>query len=149
MLDNGVDTTTGTVTLKAQFANPAGHLWPGQFVAVAVELYVQEGAVLVPTTAVMTGQDGEFVFVVTADNKAEVHPVTSGLVVGDRTVIEKGIEVGNRVVTDGQSRLTPNAKVEIAQPGVQPAGQPAGKPAAQPPVKPAVKPAGKISGGAP
>ena len=137
MLDNGVDTTTGTVTLKARFANPAGHLWPGQFVAVAVELYVQEGAVLVPTTAVMTGQDGQFVFVVTADNKAAVHPVTSGLVVGDRTVIEKGIEVGTKVVTDGQSRLTPNAKVEISQPAAEPAAQPA------------VKPAGKITGGAP
>ena len=98
-----------------------------------------------PTTAVMTGQDGEFVFVVTADNKAAVHPVTSGLVVGDRTVIEKGIEVGTRVVTDGQSRLTPNAKVEITQPAVKPAGQPAGKPA----VKPAAKPAGKTTGGAP
>ncbi|HEV8410761.1 MAG TPA: efflux RND transporter periplasmic adaptor subunit [Gemmatimonadaceae bacterium] len=130
MLDNGVDTTTGTVTLKAQFANPAGHLWPGQFVAVAVELYVQEGAVLVPTTAVQTGQDGQFVFVITPDRTAVVRPVTAGLVVGDRTVIEKGIDVGMTVVTDGQSRLTPNAKVEIAAPAptkaaaVNPGGAP-------------------------
>ncbi len=116
MLDNGVDTTTGTVTLKAQFANPAGHLWPGQFVSVAVELYVQQGAVLVPTTAVQTGQDGQFVFVVSADRTAVVRPVTAGLVVGDRTVIDKGIDVGMTVITDGQSRLTPNVKVEIAAP---------------------------------
>ena len=116
MLDNGVDTTTGTVTLKAQFLNPQGHLWPGQFVAVALQLYVQEGAVLVPTTAVQTGQDGQFVFVISPDRTAVVHPVTAGLVVGDRTVIEKGIDVGMVVVTDGQSRLTPNAKVEIAAP---------------------------------
>jgi multidrug efflux system membrane fusion protein len=116
MLDNGVDTTTGTVTLKAQFANKLGRLWPGQFVAVDVELYVQENAVLVPTTAVQTGQDGQFVFVISADRTAVVHPVTAGLVVGDRTVIDKGIEAGQVVVTDGQSRLTPNAKVEVAQP---------------------------------
>lgn len=115
MLDNGVDTTTGTVTLKAQFANPAGKLWPGQFVAVDLELYIQEGAVLVPTSAVQTGQDGQFIFVV-ADRTAVVHPVTAGLVVGDLTVIEKGIDVGMVVVTDGQSRLTPNAKVQIATP---------------------------------
>src|ERR1019366_6372747 len=116
MLDNGVDTTTGTVVLKAQFANSNGYLWPGQFVAVDVQLYVQEGAVLVPTPAVQAGQNGQFVFVVNAENKAEVHPVTAGLVVGDRTVIESGIEVGNKVVTDGQLRLTPNAKIEVAKP---------------------------------
>ena len=123
MLDNGVDTTTGTVTLKAQFANPAGHLWPGQFVAVDLELYVQQGVVLVPTTAVQTGQDGQFVFVVSADRTAVVHPVTAGLVVGDQTVIEKGIDAGNVVVTDGQSRLTPNVKVEIAKPADSVAGR--------------------------
>jgi multidrug efflux system membrane fusion protein len=120
MLDNGVDTTTGTLTLKAQFANAAGHLWPGQFVAVDVEVYVQENAVLVPTTAVQTGQDGQFVFVISAEKTAVVHPVTAGLIVGDRTVIDKGIDVGMVVVTDGQSRLTPNAKVLIATPVVDP-----------------------------
>jgi multidrug efflux system membrane fusion protein len=123
MLDNGIDTTTGTVTLKAQFANPAGRLWPGQFVAVDVEVFVRQGAVLVPTAAVQTGQDGQFVFVVNAEGRAEVRPVTAGLVVGDRTVIEKGIDVGSRVVTDGQSRLTPNAKIEIAKAAVAPAGR--------------------------
>jgi multidrug efflux system membrane fusion protein len=133
MLDNGVDTTTGTVTLKAQFANSASHLWPGQFVAVSVELYVQQNAVLVPTTAVQTGQDGQFVFVISADRTAVVHPVTSGLVVGDRTVVEKGIEVGDVVVTDGQSRLTPNAKVEIAKPAdAKPAGTGAANPGGSP-----------------
>jgi membrane fusion protein, multidrug efflux system len=128
MLDNGVDTTTGTVTLKAQFANPAGHLWPGQFVAVAVEVYTQENAVLVPTSAVQTGQDGQFVFVIT-DQKAVVHPVTAGLTVGDRTVIDKGIEAGMVVVIDGQSRLTPNAKVQISTPAaVKAAGTNPGAP---------------------
>jgi multidrug efflux system membrane fusion protein len=129
MLDNGVDTTTGTVTLKAQFANPEGHLWPGQFVAVDLELYVQQGAVLVPTTALQTGQDGQFVFVVSPDRTAVVRPVTAGLVVGDQTVIEKGVDAGNVVVTDGQSRLTPNVKVEISKPADSVAGRsPGGSP---------------------
>jgi multidrug efflux system membrane fusion protein len=129
MLDNGVDTTTGTVTLKAQFLNTQGHLWPGQFVAVAVELYVQEGAVLVPTTAVQSGQDGQFVFIISADRTAVVRPVTAGLVVGDQTVIDKGIDAGMVVVTDGQSRLTPNAKVDVKTPDAKPVSQsPGGSP---------------------
>jgi multidrug efflux system membrane fusion protein len=150
MLDNGVDTTTGTVTLKAQFANKEGHLWPGQFVGVDIELYVQQGAVLVPTTAVQTGQDGQFVFVVTGDNKAEVHPVTSGIVVGERTTIEKGIAVGSTVVTDGQLKLTPGAKIEIAKPASKPA---ATSPApdtstrldSRPDAKPESRPTGKAT----
>jgi multidrug efflux system membrane fusion protein len=81
-----------------------------------VQLYTEPHAVLVPTSAVTPGQDGEFVFVVKSDNTVEVRPVTSGIVVGDRTVIEKGIAAGDRVVTDGQSRLTPGAKIEIAAP---------------------------------
>jgi multidrug efflux system membrane fusion protein len=116
-LDNGVDTTTGAIMIKAQFENNAGRLWPGEFVAVALELYVDRAAVFVPNTAVQMGQDGQFVYVVNKDLKAVVQPVTVGRMIGDRTVILKGIEVGNRVVTDGQSRLTPNAKVEIITPG--------------------------------
>jgi multidrug efflux system membrane fusion protein len=112
-VDNWVDTTSGTVTLKARFDNRDGRLWPGQFVAVEVELYVQENAVLVPSSAVQVGQDGPFVFAVTADGKAQFRPVTAGRVVGDRTVIEKGLDAGARVVTDGQSRLVPDAKVEV------------------------------------
>jgi multidrug efflux system membrane fusion protein len=112
-MDNGVDTTTGTLMLKAHFENGSGRLWPGQFVSVLVQLYVENDAVLVPSSAVQVGQDGAFVFVVSADSKAEMRVVTPGRVVGDRTVIAKGLEVGSRVVTDGQSRLTPNAKVEI------------------------------------
>ncbi|MGH7656521.1 MAG: efflux RND transporter periplasmic adaptor subunit [Gemmatimonadaceae bacterium] len=133
MLDNGVDTTTGTVTLKAQFANPRGTLWPGQFVGVALELYVQPHVILVPSSAVTPGQDGDFVYVVTANNTVEVHPVTAGLVVGDQTVITRGVDAGTRVVTDGQSRLTPGAKIEIA-PAVKPValqsggGAPGGNP---------------------
>ena len=115
-LDNGVDTTTGAIMIKAKFANNTGRLWPGQFVSVALQLFVDKNAVFVPTTAVQMGQDGQFVYVVSKDLKAVVQPVTVGRAVGDRTVITKGVDVGSRVVTDGQSRLTPNAKVEIIAP---------------------------------
>ena len=112
-VDNGVDTTTGTVTLKARFANEENQLWPGQFVAVQLEVYREANAVLVPTPAVQTGQDGLFVFVIDKDGKAQVKAVTAGRAVGDLTVIEKGLQGGERVVVDGQSRLTVGAKVEI------------------------------------
>jgi multidrug efflux system membrane fusion protein len=112
-VDNGVDTTSGTVTLKARFENPMGRLWPGQFVAVDVQLYVEPDALLVPDAAVQVGQDGPFVFVINAQNKAELRPVTTTRSVGNRVVIAKGVAAGERVVTDGQSRLTPNASVEI------------------------------------
>jgi multidrug efflux system membrane fusion protein len=112
-VDNGVDTTTGTVTLKARFANEENLLWPGQFVAVQLEVYRESNAVLVLTQAVQTGQDGLFVFVIDKDGKAQVQAVTAGRTVGDFTLIEKGLQGGEQVVVDGQSRLTVGAKVEI------------------------------------
>jgi len=118
-VDNGVDTTSGTVTLKARFENRDGRLWPGQFVAVEVELFVDPSAVLVPSSAVQVGQDGPFVFTVSNEGKAQFRNVTTGRVVGDRTVIEKGVEAGTKVVTDGQSRLVPDAHVEIRGPAAE------------------------------
>ena len=112
-VDNGVDTTTGTVTLKAQFENADNRLWPGQFVATALELFVDTAAILVPATAVQNGQDGPFVFVVDTQGKANMQAVSVGRAVGDRTVIEKGLSAGARVVTDGQSRITPGSTVDI------------------------------------
>jgi len=112
-VDNGVDTTTGTVTLKARFANEANQLWPGQFVSVRLELFREPNAVLVPTPAVQAGQDGPFVFVIDKQGKAQMQAVTAGRPVGDLTVIDKGLSGGEQVVVDGQSRLTIGAKVEI------------------------------------
>jgi multidrug efflux system membrane fusion protein len=113
-VDNGVDTTTGTVTLKARFDNADNALWPGQFLQIALELYVDPSALVVPSAAVQPGQDsGQFVFSVGRDGKAQVTPVRAGRTVGDMTVIESGLDVGTRVVTDGQSRLTPGAQVEV------------------------------------
>jgi multidrug efflux system membrane fusion protein len=112
-VDNGVDTTTGTVTLKAKFANVDRELWPGQFVRVELELFREANAVLVPTQSVQTGQDGAFVFIVDAKGEAAMRPVTAGRAIGSLTVIETGLDAGERVVTDGQGKLAPGSKVDI------------------------------------
>ena len=112
-VDNGIDTTTGTVTLKARFANDARSLWPGQFVQVSLELFVQPDAVLVPGEAVQTGQEGTFVFVVDDRSKALMRPVVAGRAVGRQVLIEQGLKGGERVVVDGQARIAPGATVEV------------------------------------
>jgi multidrug efflux system membrane fusion protein len=112
-VDNAVDTTTGTVMLKAKFANTSGALWPGQFVTADLQLFVQHDALIVPSQAVLAGQDGSYVFVIDQKGAAEQRPVTPGRTVGSSIIIEKGLTVGERVVTDGQSRLFPGAKVDI------------------------------------
>src|SRR5882672_10015282 len=114
-VDNGVDSTTGTIKLKAQFVNAERRLWPGQFVNVTMNLGADRNAVVVPSQAVQTGQQGQFVYVIKADMTAEVRPVTPGETNGGVTVIKRGIESGERVVTDGQLRLAPGLRVEIKQ----------------------------------
>lgn len=114
-IDNGIDTTSGTVTLKARFANEHGRLWPGQFVAAEVEVYVDRNALLVPDAAVQIGQDGPYVFVVSAQNKAELRAVTTVRPVGRQVLISSGVSAGERVVTDGQSRLVPGAAVDVRE----------------------------------
>ncbi|HKN67058.1 MAG TPA: efflux RND transporter periplasmic adaptor subunit [Gemmatimonadaceae bacterium] len=114
-LDNAVDSLTGTVTAKARFNNSSRALWPGEYVRVAVQLDVRSGAIAVPTTAVMNGQEGTYVYVVDNDKNAHVRTVTPGQAVGDLTVIERGVQPGEQVVVDGQSRLVPGAKVEAKQ----------------------------------
>lgn len=112
-ISNAVDNATGTIQLKASFPNGERRLWPGQFVNVVLTISVKSGAVLVPTPAVQTGQKGQYVFVVRSDNTVESRPVAAGDSAGGETVIEKGIQAGERVVTDGQLRLVPGARVEI------------------------------------
>jgi multidrug efflux system membrane fusion protein len=111
-MNNTVDATTGTIQLKATFPNTDNALWPGQFVDVALTL-TTELAVLVPTQAVQAGQRGPFVFVVKADSTVESRPVKVGRRLARELVIEQGVKAGERVVTDGQLRLVPGAKVEI------------------------------------
>jgi membrane fusion protein, multidrug efflux system len=112
-LDNTVDSSTGTIKLKGSFANSARRLWPGQFVNVVLTLTARPNAVVVPTRAVQTGQQGQFVFVTKADLTVESRPVTVGVALGDESVIEKGLNPGETVVTDGQLRLVPGARVEV------------------------------------
>jgi membrane fusion protein, multidrug efflux system len=112
-IDNAVDTTTGTILLKGRFANDDGALWPGQFVNVALQLFVQRDAVVVPTPAVVQGQQGTYVFVVRPDATASMQPVTVDRAVGDITVIAKGLTPGQQVVTDGQIRLTNGSKIQV------------------------------------
>jgi multidrug efflux system membrane fusion protein len=124
-LDNAVDSLTGTVTAKARFTNASRALWPGEYVRVAVQLDMRNGAIAVPTTAVQNGQEGSYVYVVDTDRNAHVRTVTVGQPVGDLTVIEHGLEPGEQVVVDGQSRLVPGAKVE-AKPQPTPVAQRSG-----------------------
>ncbi len=114
-LDNAVDSLTASVSAKARFQNPDNALWPGEAVRVSVQLEVQANVVAVPTRALVAGQEGNYVFVVGSDKIAKVRPVSVGRAVGtgDMTTIDKGLEAGEQVVVDGQSRLTPNAKVDV------------------------------------
>lgn len=112
-INNTVDTTTGTVLLKALFQNDDESLWPGQFVDVAVTLAVHRDAVLVPAEAIQVGQQGQYVFVVAADNSAEVRPVVPGNRSGSDMVVTQGLTAGERVVTEGQIRLAPGMMVQI------------------------------------
>ena len=116
-VDNNVDTTTGTIELKATFPNRENVLWPGQFVDVLLQLRQLTNSVVVPSQAVQRGQTNEFVFVVKADATVENRPVKPGLSRDAETVIEQGLQAGDTVVKDGQLRLVPGAKVSV-KPGL-------------------------------
>lgn len=111
-VDNAVDSATGTVLLKGRFANTDGVLWPGEYVNITLVLGIQNDAIVVPSQAVMQGQQGTYVFVVNNDGTASSQPVTVQRTVDSLSVIA-GVPAGAIVVTDGQLRLTPNAKVDI------------------------------------
>jgi membrane fusion protein, multidrug efflux system len=111
-VDNAVDPASGTITLKANFENADHALWPGQFVHVQTHVGVDRGALLVPTSAVQTGQNGAQVFVVKPDQTVDIKPVTVARSAGDNTIIASGLQAGETVITDGQLRLVPGAKVE-------------------------------------
>src|SRR5258705_1905677 len=111
-VDNQVDTTTGSVLLKARFANRDGALWPGEFVAITLVLGMQNDAVVVPSAAVMQGQQGTYVFVVNNDGTAATQPVTVERTLDSLSVVA-GVPAGALGVTDAPLRLTPNSKVDI------------------------------------
>jgi multidrug efflux system membrane fusion protein len=112
-VDNNVDMGTGTIRLKATFPNKEHRLWPGQFVRVNLRLTTQGNALVVPNQAVQTGQNGEFVFVVKEDRTVESRPVVTGVRSDQLLVVDKGLEAGETVVTEGQLRLAPGSRVAV------------------------------------
>lgn len=137
-VDNAVDPATGTIKLMGTFPNPSRRLWPGEYLSAEVTLAVASNAVVVPQAAVMTGQDNLYVYVVTPQGTVENRNVVTGNSVNGLTVIQKGLQPGETVVTDGQLRLFPGAKVRIMS-GGSPSSGPvsAGVPAAAPAATPA------------
>ncbi|AHF92095.1 RND transporter [Opitutaceae bacterium TAV5] len=110
LVDNQIDTTTGNLRLKATFANEDLSLWPGQFVSARVLVATRKDAIVVPTEVIQPGLDGPFAYVVKADHTVEARPVKPGYTVDGFTIIG-GLEPGDRVVRDGQSKLKPGASV--------------------------------------
>jgi len=110
-INNEVDNDTGTITIRATIPNKDRALWPGQFVTVRLILGTEKGVVLVPYEAVSLGQKGNYLFVVTSDNKADLRLVDTGSMDGGNIVIEKGVASGESVVTAGQLGLSPGALV--------------------------------------
>jgi multidrug efflux system membrane fusion protein len=112
-VDNAVDTTTGTIMLKGSFPNTEGALWPGEFVNVRLQLYVDENALTVPARAVVAGQQGSYVFVIQPDSSAATRPVKVDRTTGDSAIVTGELKPGDRVVTDGQLRLRQGSKVQV------------------------------------
>jgi multidrug efflux system membrane fusion protein len=110
-LDNAVNNTTGTVLLRAVVPNHDMKLWSGQFVSVRLHLSIKKNAVVVPYEAVQIGQQGNYVFVISPDKKAELRNVTVGSKEDDRIIIEDGVKAGETVVTVGQMGLKPGIPV--------------------------------------
>jgi len=116
-VDNSVDMTTGTIQLKATFANENNVLWPGQFVQVVLTLSELPNAIVVPAQAVQTGQNGQYVYVVDQNQTVEERPVTIGVGYNGEIVVQSGLKAGEIVVTDGQLRLAPRLKVSFKSAG--------------------------------
>jgi multidrug efflux system membrane fusion protein len=116
-IDNAVDPSTGTIRMRAQFDNQDAALWPGQFVNVSLRLYEQRDALVVPAQAVQTGPEGQYVYVVDKDMTADMRRITLQRTEGETAIVASGLAEDERVVTRGQLRLGPKAKVQIAKPG--------------------------------
>lgn len=121
-IENSVDIPSGTITVKAIVPNDDMALWPGQYADIDVDLDVRKNTTVLPTVAVQAGQDSPYVYVVRPDKTAELRKVTVLATDGDRTAVTKGVEPGEKVVIDGQLRLSPGARVRESTPGVSQAG---------------------------
>jgi membrane fusion protein, multidrug efflux system len=116
VVNNQIDTTTGTIQLKATFANDDGKLWPGQFVNSRLLVTTQTGALVVPASVVQRGPQGSFAYVVNSNNVAEMRPVTVGQIDAGIAIVESGLQEGEQVVVDGQYKLQPGVKVQASAP---------------------------------
>lgn len=122
VIDNQIDTTTGTFRLKSQFDNEHNELWPGQFVNVQLLVSTVDGGLVIPSQAVQRGPDGDYVYQVQGDNTVKMQPIVVAGEVGDSHVmVGSGLKVGEQVVTEGQFRLKPGSKVNPLKPGEVPA----------------------------
>jgi multidrug efflux system membrane fusion protein len=116
-VNNTIDNTTGTIQLLGSFDNDQGQLWPGQYVNTTLTLTTQPNATVVPSQAVQTGTNGQFVFVLKPDSTVQNVPVTTGSTINGLTVVKNGIQPGTQIVTDGQANLVSGNKVQIKQAG--------------------------------
>ena len=122
VIDNQIDTTTGTFKLKSEFRNAENALWPGQFVNVRARVRTVKGGVVVPATALQRGPEGNYVYALQADGTVAMKPVVSGGDAGnDNVLVSSGVADGDKVVTEGQFRLKPGSKVQALAPGEAPA----------------------------
>jgi multidrug efflux system membrane fusion protein len=119
-VDNAVDPSTGTIRLRAQFDNADAALWPGQFVSLSVRLYEQADAIVIPSQAVQSGPEGQYVYVIGSDMTAEMRRIAVQRTDGERTIVASGLAKDERVVIRGQLRLGPKIRVQIAKPAAQP-----------------------------
>jgi membrane fusion protein, multidrug efflux system len=111
LIDNQINPSTATIRIKATFANEQRRLWPNQFVKARVLLATRKGALVIPTVAVLRGPKGPFVYVVAADQTVEQRPVQTSPGDGEVTIVEAGLTEGEQIVTDGQHKLKPGARV--------------------------------------
>jgi multidrug efflux system membrane fusion protein len=116
-VDNAVDPSTGTIKVKATFPNETRHLWPGQFVNIVLTLTVDPNAIVVPSAAVQTGQQGQYVFVVKPDHTVDLRTVTIARTDGSESVVATGLQPGDTVVTDGQLRLVAGSRISVKPSG--------------------------------
>jgi len=114
VVDNQIDTTTGTIRLKATFPNEIFHLWPGQFVNARLLVTTRKGGIVVPASVVQRGPDGPYAFVIRNDSSVEVRPLQVAQIEQGEALIDSGLRPGEQVVVDGQYKLQPGSQVKIS-----------------------------------
>ncbi len=121
-IDNTVSASTGTIQLKATFTNGDATLWPGQFVNAVLALDSRQGALVLPSQTVQSGQEGQYVYIVKADSTVEYRPVKVVMDLGKDVVVGEGVARGEKAVADGQLRLSPGARVRVIENGARAEG---------------------------